>query len=107
MTEGKKRKRGNSDLAPPRESGHRSGDSDEEAGASSEGAPLLCEAAQRVLSDYSLGVMRVPFEDLGVSPVNRNLSGGHVHKLGRRIVSVDGVRAVEVSAWLGARAESR
>ena len=34
--------------------------------------------------------MRVPLGDLGVSPVNRNLSGTHVHKLGRRIVSVEG-----------------
>ena len=32
----------------------------------------------------------MPLEELGVSPVNRNLSGTHVHKLGRRICSVEG-----------------
>ena len=32
----------------------------------------------------------MPLEELGVSPLNRNLSGTHVHKLGRRIVSVEG-----------------
>ena len=56
--------------------------------------------ASRVLQHYSLGVQRVPLEDLGVSPVNRNLSGAHAHKLGRRIVSVEGfVRFRYQNGW--------
>ena len=51
---------------------------------------LICEAATRVLQKYSLGVMRVPLEELGVSPLNRKISGTHVHALGRRILSVEG-----------------
>ena len=51
---------------------------------------LVCEQAHRVLQQYSLGVMRVPLKDLGVSPLNRPISGSHVHALGRRIVSVEG-----------------
>ena len=35
--------------------------------------------------------MRVPLDQLGVSPLNRNLSGTHVHRLGRRITSVEGL----------------
>ena len=55
-----------------------------------ESPELICEAATRVLQKYSLGVMRVPLEELGVSPLNRKISGTHVHALGRRIVSVEG-----------------
>ena len=66
--------------------------SKEDAGGdlAGDGSDLICEAATRVLQKYSLGVMRVPLEELGVSPLNRKISGTHVHTLGRRIVSVEG-----------------
>ena len=43
-----------------------------------------------MLQQYSLGVRRVPLQELGVSPLNRSISGTHVHALGRRILSVEG-----------------
>ena len=43
-----------------------------------------------MLQKYSLGQSRVPLEELGVSPLNRPISGTHVHTLGRRIVSIEG-----------------
>ena len=52
--------------------------------------PLMCQEAHRILQQYSLGRMRVPLEELGVSPLNRAISGTHVHALGRRIMSVEG-----------------
>ena len=66
--------------------------SKEDAGGDLAGdnSELICEAATRVLQKYSLGVMRVPLEELGVSPLNRKISGTHVHALGRRIMSVEG-----------------
>ena len=51
---------------------------------------LLCDVAQQTLQKYSLGVHRIPLEELGVSPFNRDLSGSHVHELGRRIMSIEG-----------------
>ena len=75
MAEGKKRA-----VCEPGESG----------GAAGAAAPLICEEAQRVLQQYSLGVRRVPLDQLGVSPLNRSISGSHVHSLGRRILSVEG-----------------
>ena len=56
----------------------------------SKGKTLVCEDAQRVLQRYSLGPMRVALKELGVSPLNRPISGTHVHALGRRIISVEG-----------------
>ncbi len=50
----------------------------------------MCLAAATLLKQFSTGVQRVPLEKLGVSPHNRAVSGKHVHKLGRRIVSVEG-----------------
>jgi len=43
-----------------------------------------------VLKKRSKGVKRVPLDQLGVSPLNRAISGKHVHALGRRILSVEG-----------------
>ena len=51
---------------------------------------LICEEAHGVLQRYSLGVMRLTLKELGVSPLNRPISGSQVHSLGRRIVSVEG-----------------
>ena len=81
MTEAKRRRQGSS---PPREG---LSESAEEAGS---GRPLLCEVAQRALKEYSLGIHRIPLKELGVSPFNRELSGSHVHDIGRRIISVEG-----------------
>ena len=81
MTEAKRRRQG---ASPPREG---LSESAEEAGS---GGLLLCEVAQQALKQYSLGMHRIPLKELGVSPLNRDLSGTHVHELGRRIVSVEG-----------------
>ena len=62
---------------------------------------LICEEAHRVLQQYTLGVQHVSLKGLGVNPINRSTCGSHVHALGRRIVSVEGVRVVAVSPWLG------
>ena len=59
-------------------------------GPSGEAPEYVCLAAAELLRKYSTGVQRVPLEKLGVSPHNRAISGKHVHKLGRRIVSVEG-----------------
>ena len=91
MSEVAQRKRARLGTSPPREG------LAEEAGKSPDTSKLLlCEVAQQALHKYSLGVMRIPLKELGVSPLNRELSGSHVHGIGRRIVSVDGVRAVQV-----------
>jgi hypothetical protein len=51
---------------------------------------MPCTAAAKVLQEAGLGVRRVPLNELGVSPLNRLISGKHMHQLGRRIVSVEG-----------------
>ena len=51
---------------------------------------LVCEEGAKVLQQYSLGIQRVPLKGLGVSLINRDISGSHVHALGRRILSVEG-----------------
>ena len=62
------------------------------AAASVEGdtPAYICIGAAEVLKEYSLGVQRLPLDRVGVSPLNRPISGKHVHALGRRIVSVEG-----------------
>ena len=50
---------------------------------------LICEQAQKVLRLYSMGTQRVPLDQLGVSLLNRAISGRHVHRLGRRIISFE------------------
>jgi hypothetical protein len=52
--------------------------------------PLMCQQAQKVLQQYSLGVHRLPLDGVGVSPLNRHISGSHVHALGERILTVEG-----------------
>ena len=86
MSSGTKRRRTDgSDL--PATVSSKEGAGDDLAG---DGGELICEAATRVLQKYSLGVMRVPLDELGVSPLNRKISGSHVQTLGRRILSVEG-----------------
>ena len=51
---------------------------------------LVCEEAAVVLNQYSLGIQRVPLKGLGVSSINRDISGSHVHTLGRHILTVEG-----------------
>ena len=60
------------------------------AAATKTAKPLLCEAAAQVLKKYSTGVRRIPIEDIGISPLNRMISGKHVHNIGRRILSYEG-----------------
>ena len=43
---------------------------------------LVCLNAESVLSKWSRGVQRIPIHKLGVSPLNRVISGKHVHRLG-------------------------
>jgi hypothetical protein len=50
----------------------------------------VCMEAAELLKRYATGVQRIPLSKLGVSPHNLDVSGKHVHKLGRRIVSVEG-----------------
>ena len=54
------------------------------------GIAQVCTGAADVLQRYSLGVQRIPLEKLGASPINRKVSGRHVHRIGRRIISVEG-----------------
>ena len=86
MAQGAKRRRTRADDTP--EAVADNGDAGDDLAGN--GQELICEAATRVLKKYSLGVMRVPLEELGVSPLNRKISGSHVHALGRRIYSVEG-----------------
>ena len=97
MSEVAQRKRARLGTSPPREGLQLLTGSGQEAGTAPDTSQLLlCEVAQQALHKYSLGVMRIPLKELGVSPLNRELSGSHVHGFGLRIVSVDGVRAVQV-----------
>ena len=50
----------------------------------------VCLAAADVLKRFGKGKQRIPLEQLGISPLNRAISGKHVHTLGRRILSVEG-----------------
>ena len=50
----------------------------------------VCMAAADVLKRFGKGKQRIPLEQLGISPLNRAISGKHVHTLGRRILSVEG-----------------
>ena len=50
----------------------------------------VCLAAADVLKRFGKGKLRIPLEQLGISPLNRAISGKHVHTLGRRILSVEG-----------------
>jgi hypothetical protein len=52
--------------------------------------PYVCVAAAELLKQDGTGVQRIPLSKLGVSPYNRDVSGNHVHKLGRRILTVEG-----------------
>ena len=60
------------------------------AGAVAPESQYVCMEAAELLKRYATGVQRIPLNKLGVSPHNRDVSGKHVHKLGRRIVSVEG-----------------
>ena len=53
-----------------------------------EGCTLVC--AEGVLASFSEGISRIPLNQLGISWLNRPVSGGHSHNIGRRIVSVEG-----------------
>ena len=54
-----------------------------------EGCTLVC--AEGVLASFSEGISRIPLNQLGISWLNRPVSGGHSHVIGRRIVSVEGL----------------
>ena len=91
MSEVPQQKRARLATSPPGEGLQLLAGSGQELGTAPDTSQLLlCEVAQQALQKYSLGVMRVPLKELGVSPLNRELSGSHVHGLGRRIVSVEG-----------------
>ena len=49
----------------------------------------ICQAAADVLKRFGKGKQRIPLEQMGISPLNRVISGKHVHMLGRRILSVE------------------
>ena len=52
-------------------------------------ADYVCCGGAEILKKHSLGIQRIPLKKLGVSPLNRKISGKHVHQLGLRIVSVE------------------
>ena len=55
------------------------------------GSPrLVCEAAASLMRRHSKGVQRIPLERMGISPFNRRINGLYVHKLGKRILTVEG-----------------
>ena len=62
---------------PPVTASNREGAGDDLAG---DGSGLIREAAKRVLQKYSVSVARVPLEELGVSPLNRMMSGSQVQQ---------------------------
>jgi hypothetical protein len=72
-------------------SGGASGGGVEDAAAVTGEAPklLICEQAQKVLGKYSMGIQRVLLGQMGVSLLNRAISGRHVHRLGWRIISFE------------------
>ena len=90
MTEGPQPKRKRLSASPPSEGSSGSAGDPEKSPETSQSKLLLCEVAQQALQKYSLGVQRIPLAELGVSPFNRELSGSHVHELGRRIMSIEG-----------------
>lgn len=58
------------------------------------GGKLFLEESGQILKDYSLGVTRVPLEEMGCAPFNRNgegVSGKHVHTIIKRIVKEQGL----------------
>ena len=57
------------------------------AGVNSKGT---LEDAEHVRSSLSNGVSRIKLEDAGISWLNRLINGKHAHRVGRRIVSVEG-----------------
>ena len=81
-----------SDAAPSAKSLKRDEKSEEvDAVASAAHQPsLVCSNAEGVLNTMSLGVRRLRLNELGVSKFNRPISGKHAHKLGRRILTVEG-----------------
>ena len=88
MTEGAPLKRKRLGSKAPLETLSEAAEEADESSETKESSTLLvCELAQQALSKYSLGVMRIPLQELGVSPLNRDVSGSHVHDLGRRIIS--------------------
>ena len=91
MTEGAPLKRKRLGSKAPLEALSEAAEEADESSETKESSTLLvCELAQQALSKYSLGVMRIPLQELGVSPLNRDVSGCHVHDLGRCIISVEG-----------------
>jgi hypothetical protein len=55
---------------------------------------LMLKKSAEVLKKYSLGMARIPLEDVGCAPFNRNgegISGKHAHSLIRRIVKEQGL----------------
>ena len=51
---------------------------------------LVCEAAAALMHRHSKGVQRIPLDRMGISPFNRRINGPYVHKLGKRILTVEG-----------------
>ena len=61
---------------------------------------LVCEEAASVLAKHSKGTQRIPLERMGISPFNRRINGPYVHKLGKRILSVEGFARLRYrSGW--------
>ena len=76
MSSGTKRRRTDG-SDPPATVSSKEGAGDDLAG---DGSGLIREAAKRVLQKYSVSVSRVPLEELGVSPLNRKMSGSQVQQ---------------------------
>ena len=61
---------------------------------------LVCTEAASVLAKFSKGTQRIPLEKMGISPFNRRINGPYVHKLGKRILSVEGFARLRYrSGW--------
>lgn len=55
---------------------------------------LLLQRSAQILQKYSIGVQRVPLDDMGCAPFNRNgdgVNGKHAHSVVRRIVKEQGL----------------
>ena len=59
-------------------------------GAAGAAPDLVCEAAASLMKRHTKGVQRIPLQKLGISPFNRRINGPYVHKLGKRILTVEG-----------------
>ena len=54
----------------------------------------MCAEAASLFTRFSTGVRRLPLSAVGNSPMNRHISGKHVHDLGKRICTIQGFTRV-------------